>query len=140
MYSTYHGVLRKLKEDMYDESTIESKVYSTDPDVVAWINSVTQNTTDFTEIQLTTTHRDVRLASDCYGAYRIMSEMLEGVGYDTQSLAKVRYEEARQIISMWCANNGIIPAFDIVPPDGGIVGKEVVEYAYAVGSNEACIG
>ena len=125
---------------MYDETTIESKISATDPDVIAWINSVTQNTTDFTEPELTTTHRDVRLASDCYCAYRIMSEELEGVGYNTQSLAKIRYEEARSIISMWCASNGITPAFDIVPADGGVVGREVIDYAYAVGSSENCIG
>ncbi len=140
MYINIAGVLRKLKEDMYPSDEISSIIVATSPDVIAWINSVTQNTTDFTETELTTTHRDVRLASDCYCAYRIMSEELEGVGYDTQSLAKIRYEEARSIISMWCASNGIIPAFDIVPADGGVIGREVIDYAYAVASDSECIG
>lgn len=140
MYSTIQGTRRKLKDDMYDEITVDSVITATDDDVIAWINAVTQRTTDFTETELTTTAKGVRLASDCYCAYRIMSEMLEGVGYDVRSLAKVRYEEAKEAISMWCLVNGITPAFDIVPADGGVVSAEVVEYAYAVGSDEVCIG
>ena len=140
MYCTISGTRRKLKDDMYDETTTDSKISATDDDVISWINIVTQRTTDFTETELTTTAKGARLASDCYCAYRIMSEMLEGVGYDVRSLAKIRYEEAKEAISMWCLVNGITPAFDLVPADGGVVSPEVVEYAYAVGSDEVCIG
>jgi hypothetical protein len=130
-YCTLLGVKRKIKEDLYDETTLDAKITETDdPDVVAWINSVTRRSSDFTTAELTSTAKDVRLSAECYCAYRIMSEMLEGVGYDVRALADVRYKEAKEYITMYCHSIGIVPAFDLVIADGC-----VVDYAYAVSTD-----
>ncbi len=139
-YPTLAGTRRKLKESMWDLSNIDSIITATFADVDPIINSVIGNTTDFTELELTTTKKDIRVASDCYCAYRIMSEELEGVDVTIRALALVRRDEAWNLLKMYCANNGIIPSFDIVPADGGVIGREVIDYAYGCGTDENCIG
>ncbi len=134
-YSTIAGVKRKLRENLYDEDTIDAIITATDTDVVAFVNSALRRTTDFTEVELTTTAEDIRLASDCYCAYRVMSETLEGVSYDDRALADIRLKESREILTMYCANIGIIPAFDLVVADSC-----VVDYAYAVATDDSAIG
>lgn len=133
MICTLLGVKRKLKTDLYSDD-LDARITETDPDVIAWINAVTRRSTDFTESELTTTAESVRLSAECYCAYRIMSEMLEGVGYDVRALADVRYKEAKGYIAMYCNGIGIVPAFDMVIADGC-----VVDYAYSVGTDANCI-
>ena len=133
-YSTLSGTRRKLKDSLYDEDTIDTVITATDIDVVAFVNSVLRRTTEFTEAELTTTAESVRLASDCYCAYRIMSENLEGMSYDSRAVADVRLKEAKEILRMYCLNIGIIPAFDLE-----IASSCVVDYAFAVGTDDECI-
>lgn len=133
-YCTILGTKRKLREDYYSDD-LDARIVESDPDVVAWINAVTRRSSDFTEAELTSTAESVRLAAECYCAYRLMSEMLEGVGYDVRALADIRLKEARDIIKMYCHSIGIVPAFDLVISDGC-----VVDYAYAVATDANSIG
>lgn len=140
-YSTVEGVFRKLQQDLYDETEIESRIEDTDVDVRSWINASVNRTTDFTEDELTGDDSIIRLAADCYAACRIMSEQLEGHNIDTESLAVFRCSEAREHIIMWCNNNGIIPSF--IPPseESADAASEVhTEYGYAIGTDAVCIG
>lgn len=143
-YHTYDGVVRKITESLYDETEIEELVEDTTQDVIAWVNSAVRRTTDFTEDELTTTDDVIRLASDCYCAYRIMSEQLEGTDIEVKSLAIVRFEEAKEYIRMWCAVNDVIPSFDdIFIPSAASAGSttEVGEqFAYAIGTDAETIG
>lgn len=129
MICTLLGVKRKLKTDLYSDD-LDARITETDLDVVAWINAVTRRSSDFTTAELTSTAKDVRLSAECYCAYRIMSEMLEGVGYDVHALADVRYKEAKEYITLYCHGIGIKPAFDMTIVDGC-----VVDYAYAVSTD-----
>ena len=143
MYSTIEGVKRKLQDDLYDETEIDDIIEDTDPDVIAWINTSTRMAVGFTELQLTTTDTIVRLASDCYAACRIMSEVLEGHNIDEESLAKYRCNEAKEHIRMWCAINGVIPAFDdiyIPVVDTDTSTETGIMFANAIGLDENCIG
>jgi len=136
-YSTIAGTKRKIQQDLYSDATIDAIITATDVDVVPIINAALDGrTTDFTELELTTTAKDVRVASDCYCAYRVMSEHLEGMGYDVRALADVRFKETWEILRVYCRNNGITPSFD---PDPNAFGDNV-EFAYAVGNDTTCIG
>jgi len=86
-YATIEGTKRKLEDSLWDEATINEKIEDTFSDTVAWVNSALRRTVDFTEEELTTTDDVIRLASDCYCAFRVMSEVLEGQHIETKSLA-----------------------------------------------------
>lgn len=141
---TYHtdtGVKRKITENLYDETALDDRIEDTGTDVVAWVNSAVNRTVDFTEEELTGDDSIIRLASDCYCAFRIMSEMLEGHNMDNESLATVRYNEAKTYIRMWCANEGIVPAFDDDSASDTSVSTEVgASFAYNIGTDRVCIG
>jgi len=101
---------------------------------MAYINASIGATSDFSEEDLVGADDIIRLAADCYSACRITSEMLEGHGVETESLARFRCNEAREYIEIYCNNHGIIPSFDkeVYVPIG-------VDFAYGVGSDELCI-
>lgn len=134
MYSDIDGVKRKLVQQLYDDELIDDIIVATDVDVVAWINASIGATVDFTEDQLTGSDDIIRLAADCYAACRITSEQLEGHGIDTESLARFRCGEAKDYITIWCVNHGIVPSFD-----GEVYVPIGAEYAYATGSDAECI-
>lgn len=142
-YSTLDGVQRKITTTLYDETELEDLITDTDIDVISWVNSAVRITTDFTEEELTTTDDIIRLASDCYCAFRIMSEQMEGTNIDVESLAQVRFNEAKEYIRMWCAVHDVIPAFDdiyIASPDNFSATEVHTEYGYAIGTDTVCIG
>jgi hypothetical protein len=144
MYSTVEGVMRKLQQDLYDEVEIEPRIEDTDSDTVAWINSALRRTIDFSELELTTTEDVIRLAADCYCAFRVMSEVLEGQNIETKSLAVFRYEEAMTLVRMYAASHDIIPAFDDIYIPSAVSADATTEvgasFAYAIGSDSVCIG
>lgn len=141
---TYHtdaGVKRKIAEDLYDETALDERIEDTGVDVVAWINSAVNRSVDFTEDELTGDDSIIRLASDCYCAFRIMSEMLEGHNMDNESLATVRFNEAKEYIRMWCAQAGTVPTFDDDSASDSSVSTQVgAEFANAIGTDSVCIG
>lgn len=142
-YSTIAGVSRKITDSLYDATELEELITDTDIDVIAWVNSAVRTTTDFTEDELTTTDDVIRLASDCFCAFRIMSEQMEGTNIDVESLAQVRLDEAKEYIRMWCAVHDVIPAFDdiYIASAANFSSTEVhTEYGYAIGSDTICIG
>ena len=136
-----------ITDTLYDETELDDIIESTDIDVVAWVNSACRRTVDFTESDLTTADDVIRLASNAYCACCIMSEQLEGnnitIAEKDMSLAAFRCAEARDYIRMWCANNGVIPAFDdiyipVADPDAStVVGAS---FAYAIGTDAETIG
>jgi len=135
MYGTLDGTKRKITETLYSETEIDDVITATDVDVIAWVNASIGTTVDFTEEQLTNDDSIIRLAADCYSACRIMSEQLEGHSIENESLARFRCKEAKEYITIWCANHGILPSFEDAPyvPIG-------VDFAYGVGSDSECIG
>ena len=142
-YSTIDGVTRKITQTLYDETELEELISETDTDVISWVNSAVRTTVDFTEEELTTTADVIRLASDCFCAFRIMSEQMEGTNIDVESLAKVRFDEAKEYIRMWCAVHDVIPAFDdiYIASAANFSDTEVhTEYGYAIGTDTVCIG
>ncbi len=141
MYSTIQGTRLAIKVKMYNEEILDSDITATDKEeVMRWINSAIGRTTDFSEADLEGDDSIIRLAACKYNACSLMSSSLEGHDVDKDSLARIRCKEAQDYIRMWGANHGIIPAFDIVPADGGVIGREVIDYAYGCGSDENCIG
>lgn len=143
-YSTIEGVTRKITQSLYDETELDDLITNTDIDVIAWVNSAVRITVDFTEDELTTTDDVIRLASDCFCAFRIMSEQMEGTDIDTESLATVRFNEAKEYIRMWCAVNGVIPSFDDIYIPSAAAADATTEvgasFAYAIGEDSVCIG
>ena len=141
MYSTIQGTRLAIKVKMYNEEILDSSITATDKEeVVRWINGAVGKTSDFSEADLEDGDSLMRLAACKYNACSLMSATLEGHDVDKDALARIRCEEAKDIVRMWGANNGVVPSFDIVPPDGGVVGREVVDYAYGCGTDENCIG
>jgi len=143
-YATIEGTKRKLEDSLWDEATINEKIEDTFSDTVAWVNSALRRTVDFTEEELTTTDDVIRLASDCYCAFRVMSEVLEGQHIETKSLAVFRYEEAMTLIRMFAAAHDIIPTFDdvYIPSTASADATTTVgaSFAYAIGEDSICIG
>lgn len=143
-YSTIDGVTRKITQTLYDETELDDLIADTDIDVISWVNSAVRRTIDFTEDELTTTDDVIRLASDCYCAFRIMSEQMEGTNIEVESLAKVRFNEAKEYIRMWCAVNDVIPSFDDIYIPSAVSADATTEvgtsFAYAIGSDSVCIG
>lgn len=135
MYSDIDGVKRKLTQQLYSETEIDDIIVATDPEVIAWVNASIGATIDFTEDQLIGSDDIIRLAANCYAACRIMSETLEGHGIENESLARFRCGEARDYITLWCVNHGIIPSFD-----GEVYSPVMVEFGYGAGSDASCIG
>lgn len=131
MYSLIDETRLDILVDLYDETTIDAKIVETDEKkVIRWINIATRRSTDFTEAELEGTASAIRLASCKYNAYSIMSTTLEGHDVETDSLAKVRLAEAKELVQMYCNGIGIVPAFDMTIADGC-----VVDYAYAVSTD-----
>lgn len=141
MYSTLEGVKRKLTDELWDEVNIDSRIEDTDIDTRSWINASVNRVNDFTESELLGEDAIIRLAADCYSACRLLSEVLEGHGIDTESLAVFRCNEAREHIIMWANNNGIIPSF--IPPsvEAADAFSEVgTSFAHAAGTDAVTIG
>lgn len=137
-YATLSGTKLELQEDLYSDVEIDATIESMDAEkTVFWINGAVQRTSDFTEEELTGDDALIRLASCKYCAYSVMSSVLEGHNIETVSLAKHRLGEAKDIIQMWCNQNGVVPAFD---DDAAAHSSCGVEFAYAVGSDSVCIG
>lgn len=142
-YATVLGTKRKITDTLYDETALDELIEDTDIDVVSWVNSAVRRTVNFTEDNLIGDDDVIRLASDCFCAFRIMSEQMEGTNIETKSLALVRLEEAKEYIRMWCAVNGVIPSFDdiFIPVADADATTEVgASFAYAVGTDSVCIG
>ncbi len=140
MYSTIVGTRLAIKVKLYNDEILDSTISSTDTEeVVRWINGAVGRTTDFSDADLEGDDALIRLAACKYNACSLMSSSLEGKDVDKEALARIRCDEAMSIVRMWCANNGITPSFDVVPVDDGVVDREVVEYAYAVGTDANCI-
>ena len=143
-YSTLLGTKRKITDTLYDETELDELIEDTDIDVVAWVNSAVRRTVNFTDDELTGDDDVIRLASDCFCAFRIMSEQMEGTDIKVESLAKVRFNEAKEYIRMWCAVNDVIPAFDDVYIPSAASADATTEvgasFAYAIGSDSVCIG
>jgi len=139
MYLDIEDTKKELQPDLYTEIEIDADIIEIDAaKVIPWIDGAVGKS--FTEEDLTGADSLIRLASCKYGAYSVMSSTLEGHNIEDVSLAIHRLGEAEKIIRMWCANNGIVPSFDIIPADGGVYQPVGVSYAYAVGSDSVVIG
>ena len=142
-YATVDGVRRKITTGLYDETELDLLITDTDIDVISWVNSAVRRTVDFTEDELTSTDDVIRLASDCYCAFRIMSEQMEGHDIKSESLARVRFNEAKEYIRMWCAVNDVIPSFDdiYIPATASADATTEVgaHFATARGTDAVCI-
>jgi len=135
MYSTIAGTRADILIDLYDESTIDAKITETDAlRVIPWIDGAVGRS--FTEDDLVGADNLIRKASCAYNAYSIMSSTLEGRSVEEESLAIIRLKEAKEDVTMWCNANGITPTF---AADAGVSTRNA-DYAYAVGSDTACIG
>lgn len=133
MYSTVDGVKMELQEDLYIDVEIDADIEHIDEaKVIPWINGVVSRT--FTESDLTGADALIRLAACKYGAYSMMSSVLEGHNIEQVSLALHRLDEAKSLIEMWCRTHGVTPSFT----DGGHT-RVGVDFAVAVGTDENCI-
>jgi hypothetical protein len=144
MYITVSDVMSKLQQDLYDETVIEDVITDTDVETSAWVNTAVRRSVYFTEEELAGDDYIIRLASNCFSAFRVMSEQLEGQNIESKSLAVFRYEEAMTYIRMWCAvNGGIIPAFDDIYIPSAVSAGATTEvgasFAYAIGQDSVCI-
>ena len=144
MYITVSGVISKLQQDLYDETEIDDVIEDTDAETTSWVNNAVRRSVDFTEGELTGTDSIIRLASNCYSAFRVMSEQLEGHNIKETSLAVFRYEEAQTYIRSWCAVNDVIPSFDDVYIPSAAAADATTQvgamFANAIGEDSVCIG